>query len=245
MEQLSDDFTRRTGIRLDFVVLPENELRQKVTEDVGLGSGKYDVVTIGTYDTPIWGRNRWVLSLEPFFARMPQAERDAYARDDLLPSIRAALVVRKRPVRPALLRRVEHDVLPHGPLRKGRHRDAGEADVAADLQLRGAAAGQGARLLRDRAAGPAGLGRDPRPVRHRGQRLRRAMVRPAVAARLQRAGHEGGVGVLQAHPGRRGGTEPDDKRIHGMPGNHAERQGRDVVRRNGVGRAPWRPGIPR
>ena len=91
MEQLSDDFTRRTGIRLDFVVLPENELRQKVTEDVGLGSGKYDVVTIGTYDTPIWGRNRWLLSLEPFFARMGQSERDGYARDDLLPSIRAAL----------------------------------------------------------------------------------------------------------------------------------------------------------
>jgi sorbitol/mannitol transport system substrate-binding protein len=91
MEQLSNDFAVSTGIKLDFVVLPENELRQKVTEDVGLGSGKYDVVTIGTYDTPIWGRNRWVLSLEPFFARLPQAERDAYARDDLLPSIRAAL----------------------------------------------------------------------------------------------------------------------------------------------------------
>jgi sorbitol/mannitol transport system substrate-binding protein len=91
MEQLSDDFTRRTGITLDFVVLPENELRQKVTEDVGLGSGKYDVVTIGTYDTPIWGRNGWLASLEPFFARMSPAERDAYARDDLLAPIRSAL----------------------------------------------------------------------------------------------------------------------------------------------------------
>jgi len=91
MEQLSDDFTRRTGVRLDFVILPENELRQKVTEDVGLGSGKYDVVTIGTYDAPIWGRNRWLLSLEPFFDRMTPADRDAYAREDLLPTIRAAL----------------------------------------------------------------------------------------------------------------------------------------------------------
>ncbi len=91
MEQLSDDFTRRTGITLDFVVLPENELRQKVTEDVGLGSGKYDVVTIGTYDTPLWGRNGWLASLEPFFARMSPAERDGYARDDLLAPIRSAL----------------------------------------------------------------------------------------------------------------------------------------------------------
>ena len=91
MEQLSDDFTSRTGIKLDFVVLPENELRQKVTEDVGLGSGKYDVVTIGTYDTPFWGRNKWLASLEPLFARMSPAARDSYARDDLLAPIRSAL----------------------------------------------------------------------------------------------------------------------------------------------------------
>ena len=48
MQRLSAAFTASTGIGLNFVVLPENELRQKVTEDVSLGSGKYDVVTIGT-----------------------------------------------------------------------------------------------------------------------------------------------------------------------------------------------------
>ncbi len=91
MQQLSGSFTRSTNIRLSFVVLPENELRQKVTEDVGLGSGKYDIMTIGTYDAPFWGKNGWIVSLEPFFARLPQAERDAYDREDLLPSIRSAL----------------------------------------------------------------------------------------------------------------------------------------------------------
>ncbi|HVP18270.1 MAG TPA: sugar ABC transporter substrate-binding protein [Spirochaetia bacterium] len=91
MQQLSSEFTAATGINLSFVVLPENELRQKVTEDVGLGSGKYDVVTIGTYDTPLWGKNRWLVSLEPLFAAMSAAEANSYARDDLLPTIRAAL----------------------------------------------------------------------------------------------------------------------------------------------------------
>jgi len=91
MQQLSADFTRSTGIQLSFVVLPENELRQKVTEDVGLGSGKYDVVTIGTYDAPIWGKNRWLVPLERLFVGMSDAERSSYARDDLLPTIRAAL----------------------------------------------------------------------------------------------------------------------------------------------------------
>ncbi|HEY9594338.1 MAG TPA: extracellular solute-binding protein, partial [Spirochaetia bacterium] len=91
MGKLSDEFTASTGIGLHFVIMPENELRQKVTEDVSLGSGKYDIVTIGNYDAPIWGKNRWLLSLEPFFAAMTTAEKDSYARDDLLPTIRSAL----------------------------------------------------------------------------------------------------------------------------------------------------------
>ena len=91
MQQLAGDFTQTTGIGLSFVVLPENELRQKVTEDVGLGSGKYDVVTIGTYDAPIWGKNKWLVPLAPLFAEMSASEAQAYDRDDLLPTIRAAL----------------------------------------------------------------------------------------------------------------------------------------------------------
>jgi sorbitol/mannitol transport system substrate-binding protein len=91
MQELSTRFTEATGIRLGFVVLPENELRQKTTEDVGLGSGKYDVVTIGTYDAPIWGKNRWLVNLEPYFAAMSPADSSDYARNDLLPPIRSAL----------------------------------------------------------------------------------------------------------------------------------------------------------
>jgi sorbitol/mannitol transport system substrate-binding protein len=91
MQRLSGQFTASTGIELNFVVLPENVLRQKVTEDVSLGSGRYDIVTIGTYDTPIWGKNKWLVNLEPLFAGMTEAERAAYARDDLLPPIRSAL----------------------------------------------------------------------------------------------------------------------------------------------------------
>ena len=91
MQRLSAAFTASTGIGLNFVVLPENELRQKVTEDVSLGSGKYDIVTIGTYDTPLWGRNKWLANLEQLFAGMTDADRAAYARDDLLPPIRRAL----------------------------------------------------------------------------------------------------------------------------------------------------------
>ncbi|HUX51116.1 MAG TPA: sugar ABC transporter substrate-binding protein [Spirochaetia bacterium] len=91
MQKLSENFTKATNIKLNFVVLPENELRQKVTEDVGLGSGKYDVVTIGTYDTPFWAKNKWISSLEPMFSKMTPAEQTSYDRADLLKPIRSAL----------------------------------------------------------------------------------------------------------------------------------------------------------
>jgi sorbitol/mannitol transport system substrate-binding protein len=91
MQQYSAKFTEQTGIALNFVVLPENELRQKVTEDVGLGAGKYDIVTIGTYDTPFWAKNNWISSLEPMFKDMSADKAKAYDRDDILPPIRSAL----------------------------------------------------------------------------------------------------------------------------------------------------------
>ncbi len=91
MQKYAPTFTKQTGIEVNFVVMPENQLRQKVTEDVALGAGKYDIVTIGTYDTPFWGKNNWVVALDPFFQKMSDADRTAYDLDDLMPPIRSAL----------------------------------------------------------------------------------------------------------------------------------------------------------
>jgi len=91
MEELGTKFTDETGIKLNFVILPENELRQKVTEDVGLGAGKFDIVTIGTYDTPFWAANNWIVSLEPYFKGMSDEELAAYDRSDFIAPIISAL----------------------------------------------------------------------------------------------------------------------------------------------------------
>ncbi|EKE43189.1 extracellular solute-binding protein, family 1 [Oceaniovalibus guishaninsula JLT2003] len=84
MQALADDFTsRHPGIALDWVVLEENVLRQRVTTDIATQGGQYDVMTIGTYEVPIWAAQGW---LEPL-SDLP-AEYDV---DDLTPSIRTAL----------------------------------------------------------------------------------------------------------------------------------------------------------
>ncbi|WP_199034874.1 ABC transporter substrate-binding protein [Glycomyces salinus] len=85
IEELSTHFEEETGIDVEFVVLPENELRDRVTQDIATGSGQYDIVTIGTYETPIWAENEWLTNLDDY------ASDPDYDVDDLLTPVREAL----------------------------------------------------------------------------------------------------------------------------------------------------------
>ncbi|MFD5661996.1 ABC transporter substrate-binding protein [Streptomyces hirsutus] len=72
-------FTKDTGIKVNFTILPENELRDKVTQDIATQAGQYDVATIGAYEVPIWNENGWLQELSSY------AEKDsAFDKDDLL-----------------------------------------------------------------------------------------------------------------------------------------------------------------
>lgn len=86
MKELSSDFTaKHPGIDLKWVTLEENILRQRVTTDVATKGGQYDVMTIGTYEVPIWGKQGWLSHLNDL--------GDDYDVDDLLPAIRSGLTV--------------------------------------------------------------------------------------------------------------------------------------------------------
>ena len=56
----ADSFTKDTGIKVNYTILPENELRDKVTQDIATQAGQYDVATIGMYEVPIWAKNGWL-----------------------------------------------------------------------------------------------------------------------------------------------------------------------------------------
>ena len=86
MQGLTSEFNAlHPDITLEWVVLEENVLRQNVTTDIATQGGQYDVVTIGTYEVPIWGKQGWLTSLNDL-----PAEWDI---DDLLPAIRGGLTV--------------------------------------------------------------------------------------------------------------------------------------------------------
>ncbi|MET9394557.1 sugar ABC transporter substrate-binding protein [Streptomyces sp. NPDC006624] len=72
-------FTKETGIEVNFTVLPENELRDKVTQDIATKAGQYDVATIGAYEVPIWHKNGWLHELGSYAAK-----DNSFDQDDLL-----------------------------------------------------------------------------------------------------------------------------------------------------------------
>ena len=87
LKQLVGDFqSAHSNITVKIVTLPEDQLRQQVTQDVAANSGRYDLFTIGTYEVPLWAKKGWIENLSPYIAK-----DSSYAPDDLIPGIRTAL----------------------------------------------------------------------------------------------------------------------------------------------------------
>lgn len=64
MQSLSEKFeARNPDTKLNWVMLDENTLRQRVTTDIATGGGQFDVMMIGTYEAPIWARKGWLTPL--------------------------------------------------------------------------------------------------------------------------------------------------------------------------------------
>lgn len=87
MQRLAKTFEEQNpGIRLKWVVLEENVLRQRLTTDIATQGGQFDVLTIGMYEAALWGEKGW---LEP----MTELPAD-YDLDDVFPSVREGLSVK-------------------------------------------------------------------------------------------------------------------------------------------------------
>lgn len=85
MQKLSSNFEKANpDIKLKWVTLEEGVLRQRVTTDIATKGGQFDVMTIGMYETPIWGEKGWLQELKT---------DAAYDVNDLLPAMRDGLSV--------------------------------------------------------------------------------------------------------------------------------------------------------
>ena len=79
-------FTDKSGIEVDYTILDEGTLRQVTTRDVQAGGRQFDVVMIGPYEAPQFGRDGNLTDLTPF-----ASDDEAYNLDDIIPAVRSAL----------------------------------------------------------------------------------------------------------------------------------------------------------
>ena len=189
MQRLTDDFTKANpDIKLNWVTLEENVLRQKVTTDIATKAGQFDILTIGTYEVPIWAKKGWLVALDKLGAD--------YDVDDLLPPIRAGLSFDgKLYAAPfygeSSFTMYRKDLMEKAGLKMPENPTWDFIRKAAD-KMTDKAAGVYGICLR----GKAGLGREHGvPDRHV-QLVRRALVRREVAAAVQHAGVEEDAGLL-------------------------------------------------
>jgi sorbitol/mannitol transport system substrate-binding protein len=79
-------FTAKSGIKVKYTILDEGTLREVTTRDVAASGRQFDVVMIGPYEAPQFGKAGNINDLTH------QAQSDAtYKLDDLIPSVRNAL----------------------------------------------------------------------------------------------------------------------------------------------------------
>ncbi|MDA2810197.1 sugar ABC transporter substrate-binding protein [Nocardiopsis sp. RSe5-2] len=84
---LQDRFREENpGIEVDFVSLPENEARAKITTSVATGGGEFDAVMISNYETRQWAEFGWLENLQPYIDAS-----EGYDDEDFIPSIREDL----------------------------------------------------------------------------------------------------------------------------------------------------------
>ena len=88
LKSLAPQFEKETGIHVNFTVLPEDDLRDKTSQEFSSQAGQYDVATLSNFEIPIYAKAKWVADLTPF------VEKDAgFDQDDVLEPMTKALTV--------------------------------------------------------------------------------------------------------------------------------------------------------
>nr|WP_315196721.1 sugar ABC transporter substrate-binding protein [uncultured Aquabacterium sp.] len=83
LQRLAPHFEQANpGVRIRWVTLEEDLLRQQVTRDVATRAGRFDIMTIGSYEARVWSGRGWLRPMQP---------SRGYDVDDLLPAVRQSL----------------------------------------------------------------------------------------------------------------------------------------------------------
>ncbi|MEV7134689.1 sugar ABC transporter substrate-binding protein [Arthrobacter sp. NPDC093128] len=81
----ADNFTKETGIKVNYTMLPENDVRAKISQEFSSQAGQYDVASLSNYEIPFYSANGWLAPLDNV------AQAPGFDQDDILPAYTASL----------------------------------------------------------------------------------------------------------------------------------------------------------
>jgi sorbitol/mannitol transport system substrate-binding protein len=81
-----DNFTKATGIHVNFTVLPENDVRDKISQEFSSQAGQYDVASLSNFEIPIYAKSKWIAPLDDYIAADTQ-----FDQADILPPMTQSL----------------------------------------------------------------------------------------------------------------------------------------------------------
>ena len=91
LQKLTDsDFTAKTGIKVQYTVLPEGDMRKKATLEFTNQAGQYDVATLSNFEIPIYGASdkNWLADLTTY------SKNDTnFNQGDIFPAFTSSLTV--------------------------------------------------------------------------------------------------------------------------------------------------------
>jgi sorbitol/mannitol transport system substrate-binding protein len=87
LQQLTaEHFTAETGISVNFTVLPENDVRDKISQEFSSQAGQYDVATLSNFEIPIYAKSEWIAPLDDYVSADA-----AFDQEDILPPMTESL----------------------------------------------------------------------------------------------------------------------------------------------------------
>lgn len=93
LARIAAEHYKPEGVVVNIAVLPENDLRQRLTTEAATGGTTYDMFYIGPYEAYNWAKFGWLENLEPYFAALPPEKLEWYDRDDLIKGMLDSLSV--------------------------------------------------------------------------------------------------------------------------------------------------------
>jgi len=82
------EFTKESGVTVNFTVKPENDMRNQAAQEFANQSGQFDVATLSNFEIPFYSKNGWLTPLEEIQAYKDDKE---FNQADIFPSMTESL----------------------------------------------------------------------------------------------------------------------------------------------------------